>query len=474
MNGPRKVRCSSCQKWKGGKRKLDFRYGPARINPPPESQEPWTCDRCANINEATKVRCCACPRWKNGKRPKKIIPQFAPPVGASLPAYTGADGAVDAFTGQVEQPIPLPNWTCHGCATSNLGKKARCSSCQKWKGGKRENLPWKTNPVIGMIGIVPPTIPPMAPVQLPWTCDACSHPNNGTKARCGSCQRWKGGKRTNLPSRKSNDNAGEKKDWKLPKGWEFPSEGTSVQPNTPWKCTKCGTDNNPTKLRCAGCQSWKNGRRQLLARGAPVGAGVPLNSLVPVAPTAPHFALQPTSTDPWLCSCGHQNAPTKLRCGSCQGWKNGKRNMHNNQAHQQTPPGLPQMHAAGPNIPQLPWNCHKCGKSNLATKSRCGSCQGWRGGTRQNLKQKSAEIWTCHGCERENAGNKVRCGGCQRWRGGGRPDVAARKAEKLANPHNHWTCDNCAKSNKSSKVRCGNCQRWRGGTVSRNIPIEII
>lgn len=68
-----------------------------------------------------------------------------------------------------------------------------------------------------------------------------------------------------------------------------------------------------------------------------------------------------------------------------------------------------------------------------------------------------------HGCKRQNAGKKVRCGGCQRWRGGGRPDVAARKAEKLLNPHGHWFCDGCGRSNKASKVRCGGCQRWRGG-----------
>ena len=39
--------------------------------------------------------------------------------------------------------------------------------------------------------------------------------------------------------------------------------------------------------------------------------------------------------------------------------------------------------------PPTPWVCHTCGKNNLATKKRCGSCQSWRGGTRKNITGKT-------------------------------------------------------------------------------------
>ncbi|KAL7554022.1 hypothetical protein ACHAWF_018931, partial [Thalassiosira exigua] len=32
-----------------------------------------------------------------------------------------------------------------------------------------------------------------------------------------------------------------------------------------------------------------------------------------------------------------------------------------------------------------PWECHSCGRDNLAKKKRCGTCQAWRGGTRTNI-----------------------------------------------------------------------------------------
>lgn len=36
------------------------------------------------------------------------------------------------------------------------------------------------------------------------------------------------------------------------------------------------------------------------------------------------------------------------------------------------------------------WECHKCSTSNPTTKSRCGACLGWRGGSRSPRKQKES------------------------------------------------------------------------------------
>ncbi len=417
MNGAKKVRCNSCQKWKDGKRKL-AEYGSGMplsvVSAASSEQQPWTCDKCGNVNEGSKVRCCSCPRWKNGKRPNLRRVYQMPAVAHGYPAFTG---------GLPGQSAPTQSWACHGCGNINLPSKVRCSSCQKWKGGKRENK-WK---------VVPPGVPtqqdaavasnpPSDQGEQEWLCDGCNHRNTWAKARCGSCQRWKGGTRANYGSK---------------------SQGIAVapavvnQPNMPWHCVKCGNSNTARKLRCSSCQSWKNGRRQIQKND---------NAQMHFVPgTSQHQVNIPDFSDLTA--------------------KDGTRNdQHNTQTQEALL--VQQVHGV-PLIPQLPWACHKCGKSNAASKSRCGACQGWKGGVRNNIgSKKSSETWPCDKCGRINAGNKVRCGQCQRWKGGGRPDVLARKEAKAMNPRNLWPCDSCGKPNKASKVRCGNCQRWRGGMVS--------
>mmetsp|Transcript_30098 Transcript_30098/g.62330 ORF Transcript_30098/g.62330 Transcript_30098/m.62330 type:complete len:743 (+) Transcript_30098:2-2230(+) len=402
-NGAKKVRCNSCQKWKNGKRKI-AEYGthiPMSMVPTPSSEEqPWTCDKCGNVNGGSKVRCCSCPRWKNGKRPNLRRVYQLPPGPHGFPALPG---------GVPGQPAPTQNWTCHACGNVNLPSKVRCSSCQKWKGGKRENK-WKVAPPGMQLqhNAALASYPPSTQGELEWVCDGCDHRNNWAKARCGSCQRWKGGKRT-----KTGSNS---------QGIVIAS-AVGNQPNTPWNCAKCGNSNTAKKLRCSSCQSWKNGRRQIKEQN---DAGH--MNFIPM--TGQHQANIPHSKD-------------------------------GTRSDQQDAQTINRQEAL---IPQLPWACHKCGKSNAATKSRCGACQAWKGGVRTNIgSKKSSETWPCDKCGRINAGNKVRCGQCQRWKGGGRPDVLARKEAKAMNPRNLWPCDSCGKPNKASKVRCGNCQRWRGG-----------
>eukprot|EP00804_Cyclotella_cryptica_P003348 CCRYP_012838-RA/>CCRYP_012838-RA protein AED:0.04 eAED:0.04 QI:194/1/1/1/1/1/4/108/663 len=37
------------------------------------------------------------------------------------------------------------------------------------------------------------------------------------------------------------------------------------------------------------------------------------------------------------------------------------------------------------------WACHKCGNHNMASKARCSTCQGWKGGVRENKPKKRKE-----------------------------------------------------------------------------------
>lgn len=38
------------------------------------------------------------------------------------------------------------------------------------------------------------------------------------------------------------------------------------------------------------------------------------------------------------------------------------------------------------------WQCHLCGKSNIDGKKRCGHCQAWKGGMRENIRTKKQKL----------------------------------------------------------------------------------
>lgn len=418
-------------------------------------QSPWTCDKCGHANECSKVRCASCPRWRDGRRPKygkkakaRIEEAMRLNAGSTAGCFVGIAGRPGEPTAVAAQGV---NWFCSGCNHLNRAKKSRCGSCQRWKFGKRENMLKKNRPAFkenarqgsavvqtttdavgyqllagsmaagtAAVAVASPNKQQqkhlvvkfeqndaLAPSQLQsdqtWSC-SCGQTNNlASKSRCSTCQRWKGGKRENM-KRKS------------PKQEQcahavIPNVGlraTPNQPNTPWKCTRCGDDNGCKKLRCRTCQSWKNARKQVIQQAE-------LGTMTNSKPAANGLAATRQQPD------GTLYAP--------------------------------------------PWECHGCKARVLGTKNRCPSCKSWRGGVRLNFGKNKivSKPWACNRCEKQNDGNRVRCAVCQSWRGGGRPDVAARRAEEKELNGNGWTCDRCQRSNKPSKVRCGGCQRWRGG-----------
>ncbi len=51
-------------------------------------------------------------------------------------------------------------------------------------------------------------------------------------------------------------------------------------------------------------------------------------------------------------------------------------------------PQSPARHDAAIETMSGPWQCHLCGKNNLAGKKRCGHCHAWKGGMRENIRTK--------------------------------------------------------------------------------------
>ena len=141
QNKGKKVRCSKCQKWRGGRR-----FNKNKEEQMIKSNEPakaWKCDKCGHENAANKVRCNACPRWKNGKRAKFSNKKNAKKKDSSLEGpFYDISPAEETMEIQQQQEMASDGggWLCSVCAHVNGENKARCGSCQRWKFGTRDNI----------------------------------------------------------------------------------------------------------------------------------------------------------------------------------------------------------------------------------------------------------------------------------------------------------------------------------------------
>ena len=156
QNKGKKVRCSKCQKWRGGRRfnknkgsietQLFAYQRQQTAEQMIKSNEPakaWKCDKCGHENAANKVRCNACPRWKNGKRAKFSNKKNAKKKDSSLEGpFYDISPAEETMEIQQQQEMASDGggWLCSVCAHVNGENKARCGSCQRWKFGTRDNI----------------------------------------------------------------------------------------------------------------------------------------------------------------------------------------------------------------------------------------------------------------------------------------------------------------------------------------------
>ncbi len=125
------------------------------------------------------------------------------------------------------------------------------------------------------------------------------------------------------------------------------------------------------------------------------------------------------------------------------------------------------------------WTC--CGATIPAQQTRCGKCNGWRGGKRIAGGASAASAvasnlppWVCIKCHISNPGNKRRCGGCLVWK----TTVQSSKSSKPSKPRasfgdanfmgeggstsgGHWQCKKCNFDNFASELECFVCQSMR-------------
>ena len=111
------------------------------------------------------------------------------------------------------------------------------------------------------------------------------------------------------------------------------------------------------------------------------------------------------------------------------------------------------------------WECHRCQEVNQQSRTRCLSCQGWKGGSHPHQKKsmlakKSAAV---EGGKRRKDGKKpaVADGGK-----GKKQSSNSSYGKKKSPPDNdgEWQCHLCNETNLPSRSRCSACQGWKGGT----------
>lgn len=116
-------------------------------------------------------------------------------------------------------------WTCDNCGEKVEMRKSRCGSCHRWRGGKRQGG-WtlgSANNYDSDDGGIDRT--------KDWSCDNCNDGEiiSASQSRCGKCNRWRGGKRKPAP----------------------------------WECSKCNITNPGGKKRCVGCLAWKGTTKKI-------------------------------------------------------------------------------------------------------------------------------------------------------------------------------------------------------------------
>ena len=135
---------------------------------------------------------------------KKNRPDINPTIDQGTAVAQGlVAGDVAGLNGtEIDTHDRTMNWYC-SCGEINLATKSRCSSCQKWKGGKRGPLKRKERspikqvetenialPIQGGMPVVPIPVVPRNKIGEPWTCK-CGNHNGHKNLRCLMCQSYK-------------------------------------------------------------------------------------------------------------------------------------------------------------------------------------------------------------------------------------------------------------------------------------------
>lgn len=241
-----------------------------------------------------------------------------------------------------------------------------------------------------------------------------------------------------------------------------------------WTCV-CGQVISGKQKRCGSCNKWRGGKRDTYTVTKGKFDDVSTDNIIGnhnIANSSNSSPFSSSAADFWKCDCGHKVPGSKSRCGQCHHWRGGKRTggwklggVFGRDAETEDD-GIDRTQD---------WTC--CGMTLPAAKTRCGKCNGWRGGKRVAatggmVKEKvpSGPPWECAKCHISNPGNKRRCGGCLAWKGsdagagnGSRSSKGSSRASSADNgvsdgPSAGWLCKKCNFDNFPTELLCMMCK----------------
>ncbi|KAL7528702.1 hypothetical protein ACHAXR_002579 [Thalassiosira sp. AJA248-18] len=241
-------------------------------------EEPWDCE-CGEHMPSHLHRCRACKKWRESEHEPASCPKYANPQNTSrtyVPSDSGIEISNARKTNERGRPLCkvvgcnkldqakndgfcrmhfnmfsvaeysngeinpnghcIGNWSCD-CGHLISDKQSRCGKCHRWRGGKR--MPY--NVTASKKSAV--SANPVKPTNAFWTCD-CGKSVGSSKSRCGSCHRWKGGKRKG--------------------GWKISSSSDNAYGGIDWDqdWTCCEQVFSASKTRCGKCNRWRGGKRR--------------------------------------------------------------------------------------------------------------------------------------------------------------------------------------------------------------------
>jgi len=231
-----------------------------------------------------------------------------------------------------------------------------------------------------------------------------------------------------------------------------------------WTCV-CGMLISGAQKRCGKCNKWRGGKRDPYAVSKRQGI------------SEDNIIYGDDGTEIWRCECGNEVPSTKARCGRCHHWRGGRR-----QGGWKLGNAMGRDYESDDGIDRTQdWKC--CGTSISSRQTRCGKCNGWRGGKR--IASKGLPVsqvadnrppWECVKCRISNPGATRKCGGCQTWKGTGKSNGSGKSSGKgggrtsfldddgglvEGNTNLNWQCKKCNFDNFETEIACFICQATR-------------